>query len=121
MKLSYFHQHIIPSCTYYYIVLSDFRYLISFKCNKLTSYGNMCTCVLRMHTSECLRVNMYKEKAKVNMRPQTSHVHFAMSSSRQNNSTTSCTYYYIVLSDLYLGFPIAKYTLKTRKEVCPCT
>jgi hypothetical protein len=23
MKLSYFHQHIIPSCTYYYIVLSD--------------------------------------------------------------------------------------------------
>ena len=35
------------------------RYLISFKCNKSTSYTNMCTCALGMHTSECLHVTLY--------------------------------------------------------------
>ena len=76
------------------------KYLISFKSNKSTSYVNMCICVLRMHTSECLYVNIPTNKMcfknaymltylqeKLYMSSQTSHVHFAMSSSRQNNST----------------------------------
>ena len=39
------------------------RYLINFKCKKSTSYANMCTCVLRMYTSECLHVNIYTNKS----------------------------------------------------------
>ena len=32
---------------------------MSFKSNKSTSYANMFTCVLRMHTSECFDVNIH--------------------------------------------------------------
>ena len=43
------------------------RFLISFKCKKSISYANMFTCVLKMHTSECLHVSIYTNKSVHNV------------------------------------------------------